>query len=70
MYFLECQELFRAAISQVMKGLPTELAKNAVSCAEKLLEWMGMNRDEEAMIVASSLIMDLGFDESKSPRVN
>ena len=54
LYFLECQELFRAAISQVMKGLPTEPAKNAVSCQRS---WW-MNRDE-AMIIASSLVMDL-----------
>ena len=60
--------MFRAAISQVMKGLPTEPAKNAVSCQRS---WW-MNRDEgkcclvkdlqscsHAMIIASTLVMDL-----------
>ena len=74
MYVLECQELFRAAITQVIKDegfqLPTDPAKNAVSCAQKVLVWMGTNRDE-AMVVARSLVMDVSncFHESKSPRV-
>ncbi len=72
-----CQEvnsLFRAAVSKVLTDdgfqLPTEPARNALTCAEKLLEWVDSNKTE-AGVVASSLVADLEncFHKSKSPSV-
>ena len=45
-----CQELSRAAVSQVITDtgfqLPTEPSRNALTCAEKLLEWLDNNKTQ------------------------
>ncbi len=69
---VESLDLFRAAISQVLKDegfqLPTAPARNAIISAERMLEWMDDNKDK-ARVIASSLVSDLDkcFPKSKSP---
>lgn len=50
--------------------MPTELARNALTCAEQFLEWMDTNK-EESKAIASSLVSNLRgcFHKSKSTRV-
>ena len=69
-----CQELFRVAVSQVITDtgfqLPTEPSRNALTCAEKLLEWLDNNKTQ-AEVMTSSLVALLEgcFHKSRSPNV-
>ena len=66
--------MFRAAVSQVITDtgfqLPTEPSRNALTCAEKLLEWLDNNKTQ-AEVMASSLVALLEgcFHKSRSPSV-
>ncbi len=67
-------ELFRAAVSDIIKDdgfqIQTKPARNALTSAEKILEWIDSNKDE-AKAVASHLIGNIQrcfSKKSKNPR--